>query len=457
MKLHWHINDPEVFCGHWPTYWESGGGSAMKARYPAIDWQRHKSVVIESDDWGSCTRTPAPNRDAFDQALPLWRQSGLTTWRMWSSASLETAEQMEQLFDVLRSFRGGDGRNVVFCPAYIVANPDFAAIRENDFSEYVEIPLNDGYPAGWERPGMLEKARDGIAEGLWYPLYHSRMHHYNGQCWVDILRSGSDPLLRSFFDLGMIGVSDPRNGYMGLEFEGMTTKQIQAHLAGGLAHFHDVFGFMPDCVALENIEDRSNHLVYTIDAVLSLLSMPSASTPETDCGSAVQRPEVSTLTAWLNRRIYLNPMGLIEREADYGADRAIQGTVATWGENRPAIISSHRANYTRLCEDEQMFSLSQLFCYLDTITTHHPDVVFLTSSEIAQIFQNGTSSVRFGDNIICRNYTGEKAQIEVSLPAGRVVGIIYDLATEATVGYEQVQNGAITFTAPDGDFCIMLG
>lgn len=424
----------------------------MGLHYPDVDWRGHKTVVMESDDWGGCTRTPAPDLATLEKALPLWRQSTLPTWQPWSGGSLETVDQMEQLFSTFRAFLGSDGRHPMFSPAYIVANPDFDAIRSNGFSEYVEIPLADGFPRGWERSGTLEKARTGIDEGLWYPMYHSRMHHYSGPRWVELLRSGDNPLLRNFFDLNMFGVASLDVNHVGLEFDGMNPAQAHEHLAGGLSHFHDAFGFMPDCVAREGTTNRRDYMIHTLEDILTYLQ---AFDPTQPGNSAGQAP--SELTVWLNRKTYLKMMGQIEHIPSGGTDNALAATTAAWGDNRPAVISTHRANYTRLCEDEQLLSLAELSRYFDTITTAHPDAAFLTTSEIAQIFQRGTSTVRFGNNIICRNYTRKMARIEVILPIEREVGVIYNLRSETIVAHEQMHADMIGFNVPDGDFCIVLG
>jgi len=108
----------------------------------AIDWSKRKVIVFESDDWGGVTRTSTPNAETCKTAEPLWAVTG-NKYDTWRKGTLETVEHMQRLFNVLRSFKGGDGRCVVFCPMVLVGNPDFDAIEANGFTRYVDIGIDE--------------------------------------------------------------------------------------------------------------------------------------------------------------------------------------------------------------------------------------------------------------------------------------------------------------------------
>jgi hypothetical protein len=53
--------------------------------------------------------------------------------RRYIPSTLENETYLQTLFDILLSHKGGDGRHVVCQPNYIMGNPNFTAIRNNNF------------------------------------------------------------------------------------------------------------------------------------------------------------------------------------------------------------------------------------------------------------------------------------------------------------------------------------
>ena len=90
-----------------------------------LDWHRLKAVVLESDDWGLCAWVPDDRAHRALALLPAFRTpAGLRYGR----STLETAEDVAALAEVLREVRGGDGFPAVWQANTIVANPDFGRL-----------------------------------------------------------------------------------------------------------------------------------------------------------------------------------------------------------------------------------------------------------------------------------------------------------------------------------------
>lgn len=89
---------------------------------------RRKIVVIESDDWGAIRM---PSREAYEHLL----RAGFDVDRCpyARNDTLETAEDLDALYEVLDSVRDAHARPAVITANTVVANPDFDRIRAADF------------------------------------------------------------------------------------------------------------------------------------------------------------------------------------------------------------------------------------------------------------------------------------------------------------------------------------
>ena len=95
---------------------------------------KRKLVVLESDDWGSIRM---PSREVFanlqEAGIDLLSDEG---FRYNKYDSLATSNDLELLFEVLSSVKDSAGNPAVLTPVSVVANPDYAKIRQSDFTEY---------------------------------------------------------------------------------------------------------------------------------------------------------------------------------------------------------------------------------------------------------------------------------------------------------------------------------
>ena len=408
----------------------------------AVDWTMRKAIVFESDDWGGMTRTSAPNADACRKAEPLWAETGgkFDTWR---KGTLETVTHMQRLFDVLRSFRGGDGRPVVLCPMVLLGNPDFGAIDANRFTEYVDIGLDEGFPEPWQGEGSVEKAREGMRLGVWYPEYHGRAHHFSPQRWVDILRKGEDETLRGFFDLRMFGIS---NCGVGLEFDGMDEEAQQAWIRVGFERFERCFGRRPVC-AINGDATAETERVWRGMGIKARLGSRRRNMGEVD-------PETGLMH--FVRNVLLEAQGVPDAQTPNGCTGAYAGTQAAWSANQPALISIHRKNFTSLDDEEDATSWAQFEQFLHSVQTEHPEAVYLCNDEVMQLWTDGTSCVRYGDELVCRNWTGARRELVGGVPDGKTVAEVVDVAREKTIPFETGEAGTIRFGCEDGTYSVVL-
>jgi hypothetical protein len=127
-------------------------------------------VLFQSDDWG---RTGVRDREGWEEL----RAAGLNLGeKPYDFYSLETAEDVRALGEVLRKHRDSTGRRPSMVMNFIMANVDFDRCFEAGQKQIALRPLTEGLPGTWHRPGLSEAYRQGIRERLFYPALHGLTH-----------------------------------------------------------------------------------------------------------------------------------------------------------------------------------------------------------------------------------------------------------------------------------------
>src|SRR5580658_898892 len=113
-------------------------------------------VVIQSDDWGMVGIRDGGGYLALQsQGLSLGSHSH-------DFYSLETAEDLYCIYEMLSRHRDSIGRHPCIVLNFVVANVDFKAVLDSGFKNLTLIPLDQGLPGFWDRPGLLDAYREGI-------------------------------------------------------------------------------------------------------------------------------------------------------------------------------------------------------------------------------------------------------------------------------------------------------
>ncbi len=144
-------------------------GLAKSAEPPALRFDR-PLVLFQSDDWG---RAGVRDREGWEEL----RAAGLNLGeKPYDYYSLETAEDLHALGEVLSKHRDSTGRRPSMVMNFIMANVDFDRCFEPGRKQIPLRPLNEGLPGTWHRPLLLEAYRQGIRERLFYPALHGLTH-----------------------------------------------------------------------------------------------------------------------------------------------------------------------------------------------------------------------------------------------------------------------------------------
>ncbi|MCK5113203.1 MAG: hypothetical protein KAR11_00380 [Phycisphaerae bacterium] len=364
-------------------------------------------VVFESDDW-HMRGTESP------QIIETLKSKGYTPG-FWLKDALETPDDLEKLFAVLRKHKDSTGRPPCFTANFIMTNPDFAKIRESNFQTYSVIPQKDD----WDK-SLVKLYYKGMKERVFYPQLHGYDHMCSG-AWLRQLREGN-PEFRLLFDLGVR--MDPQTalgkpGRSSAEFVDLSTTPSTAvpyetqlkHLADAQAIFKDVFGF------------RSLSLIapcYYFDAntlkAANVVGIKYIQAGNTQCEKviakgkyAIHRHYLGQSTGcgdevYLTRNAHLDPGG----PDPYDADACLQQIEWAFNLKLPAVIDTHRIFYMSTNDPKMAeHSRGQLDKLLTQIEKRYPNVRYLTTPELGQLVTTGSYRDIF---------TGQQVQIPLIAP-----------------------------------------
>jgi hypothetical protein len=154
-------------------------------------------VLIQSDDWG---RVGVRDREGWEEL----RAAGVSLGERPSDFySLETADDVAAIIEVLRRHRDSTGRAACLVANFVCANVDFHRTAETGFRKLTLRPIGSGLPESWKRPGLVEAYRAAISEQVMLPALHGMTHFCRPAVERRLEDSGENgELLRSFFRAG---------------------------------------------------------------------------------------------------------------------------------------------------------------------------------------------------------------------------------------------------------------
>jgi len=141
-------------------------------------------VLLHSDDWG---RVGVCDRGGYDKLRSKGLRLGEHPWDLYS---LETAEDVNRLCSLLSEHRDSDGRPPSLAMHFCVANLHFKKMREQAFETLEFLPLAEGLPGRWSRPGLIDAYRAGIAKGVFAPALEGMTYFSKGAVELAMSKKG---------------------------------------------------------------------------------------------------------------------------------------------------------------------------------------------------------------------------------------------------------------------------
>ena len=351
---------------------------------------RRKIVVIHVDDYGSIRVKDIASRERLN-ALGIPMESS----RYFRWETLCTTEDLQKLFEVLTSVKDSHGHHACFTPFANIANPDFEKIRASGFEHYYREPFTETLKRyGKPYEGAYELWKQGISEGIFHPEYHGT-EHISVRRFMRALQAGVKSV-RLAFDHECVSLP-------GLPGE------------APVKYLSSVFNIeAPEDNELLDEAIRQGCRIFSE----TLGYLPRQFTPGNGAHSMQLNPALYECgIRYVNSgRRWINPLGNGQfekhfywtgRQDRYGmkyivrncvfepflndcslnanaAENCLANVEAAFRMHMPAIISSHRVNFSggidTVHRDE---SLRQLKVLLQEIVHRWPEVEFMDSSKMA--------------------------------------------------------------------------
>ena len=393
-----------------------------------LDVERFPAVVIESDDWGAAEVVP---RSELCETVSKLTPSGPVYCK------LESAEELNALYQVLEKHQGKDGLPPVVTAFTSVANPDFDKIRANGFTRYEDIAIDEGFPPGWDGSKLIETYRSGMERGVWAPEYHANLHHTSPVLWFELLKEDSPKgeNARKLFEL---------NCYSQVhhlpEYTGYTTEEVKATIALGFDRFERIFGYRPTaCVTSDAFPEtvglwaaagaKAACLVNFRDNDGTVVYYKTKPWNFQDPGARSGDYDVEKDIIYLTRNVWFDLAGM-EYVKGVPAEEAFEVTLNNFKLYQdPAIVQMHRINFSAYPASSALPRLAELDKYFTMLKAH--GVYFLTTGELANLYYQGYSERKVPGGTLIRkwNICDFAAKNVLDLDSGKMVDV-----NENTVG-----------------------
>jgi len=343
-------------------------------------------VVFESDDWGSIRMS---NENAWNELLHLGYAVNKRPYERFDT--LESAEDLEALFEVLSKYQDCKGNHPVITANMLMANPDFERIRESGFQEYYYEPISKTYERYFGNTRVLDLMRQGYESGVFMPQCHGR-EHFNVAEWMQGLQAGDEDLLTAF-RFGMCGVAPKAHPELGNQMmkalyaeteEGQ--QQIDELVSEGLQMFEKMWGFKsksfvaPCYVWNEDIE------IVLAENVVKIIQ---TSRVKKETYQSTKQILYSGQLSKFNQ-VYSIRNCAFEPSTNEGGSTVsdiMRQVEKAFSNNKIAIFSTHRINYVNgLFDGNREKTLYILDGFLRELLAKYPDTEFVSSDKLGLIY-----------------------------------------------------------------------
>ena len=347
---------------------------------------KEKLVVIESDDWGSHRM---PSKQAYKSLLNNGVPVDKSPYTRYDG--LERDSDIENLLGILNNHKGVDGKPVCFTANTVVGNPNFEKIKKSDFKEYAWVNIKETYDKAEDSNKALNLIHEGIQNSLWMPQFHGR-EHVNVKRWMQFLKEKKEPFY-SAFEQGVWGLSNDLVSGPSIQasFETNNTEESIQIIKEGLSQFETIFGFRSTTFIANNYiwSEALNKGLMELGIEhfqgMKLQLLPKLNFQE-------KRKTIRRKTGEFNefgqtyavRNCHFEPT-----ERGHTVEKVLQEVSSSFFWKKPAIICTHRINYTsRLDVKKRDENLRNLDLLLTKIIEKWPDARFISSVELAKVLKN---------------------------------------------------------------------
>tara|TARA_Y100001978_G_scaffold183063_1_gene180365 strand:- start:159 stop:1280 length:1122 start_codon:yes stop_codon:yes gene_type:complete len=353
---------------------------------------KKKIVLFESDDWGMI-------RTRSKKSLDTLRGKGYLVDHCSYNRfdAVERNQDLSGLLEVLAKYKGADGKPAKFTLNNVVANPDFDKIQKANYKEYHYKSFVETLSEYSETDSVMELYNQGLKEGLIQMQFHGR-EHVNVNRWLEALQAGDqrfmDAFLEGQFTVAGQGRTSGRKDYLdsfgrAYSHEYESEKSI---IDSGMQLFEEIWGFKslsfiaPCYTWSSQIEEHlwAQGVKYLQGTHVQRVPAPGLEL-KIEKKYHWQAKRNSSGLMSIVRNVMFEPSEHLSKPEL--VDQALKEIENAFFWKKPAVISSHRVNFMgRLDEDNRTKNLRLLDQLLGRLTTKYPDVIFMSTDDLGQLY-----------------------------------------------------------------------
>lgn len=360
-------------------------------------------VLLQSDDWG---RVGLRDREGLEQL----RSAGLELGeRPYDCYTLETAEDLASLGAVLKRHRDANGRHPCLEMNFILTNLDFEKMNADGWREVHLLPLAEGFPVQWSRPGLVDGYRQGIADGILKPALHGTTHFCRQAVERNVNAEGERAdLLRRLWCAGTPYIHW-RMPWIGYEYWDPEKPESQRFLSA----------------------EKQNELIgQAVESFARFFSTP----PRSACAPGY-RANDDTHSAWARHGICVAQNGpgtllpphfdrhdilqlsrTVEFEpatdSGFSVEACLRQVESCFQRGIPAVVSVHSINFHSTVRDFCSRTLQLLDEFLAALESMYGDLLYLHDEDLHDLVKTGSFRTPHGSaaiNVTRKNFTKARA------------------------------------------------
>ncbi len=363
-----------------------------------IGWKTNRKLIVFSvDDYGNVRLNSKEARVNIDKA-------GMKVYSRFDLYdTLETKQDLEELYAVLASVNDKNERHAVFTTFTLPCNIDFEKMEDEGFQQFHFEMLPTTYKKlAVQQPQAYDGAWDlwqtGIAKGFLKPQFHGR-EHLNLHIFNDKLKKRDADLLTALKNKSYASISDDDYSTMSstAAFDFWDVKENEAlapMIEEGLNLFEKVFGYKSDYFTppVFNIHHSLFGTLYEngiryIDLGLVRKEHQGFNSYKTEFNYTGKKTKEGLIT--MVRNVVFEPTE--DRGIDW-VDFTLKQIEIAFRWKRPAMISSHRVNFCgHIDPKNREKGLLILKNLLSRIMQRWPDVEFISASELGALIKKGSN------------------------------------------------------------------
>jgi hypothetical protein len=349
------------------------------APIPGFDFNR-PLVLFQSDDWG---RVGVRDTEGFAQL----RSAGVMLGeKPYDFYSLETAEDVWALSELLKRHRDAMGRPACLEMNFVLANVDFEKSAATDFRNLEMRPLSQGLPDGWKRPNLFEAYAQGIADRVFYPALHGFTHFCRQAAESSLAQHNErSTLLRSLWKAGTPYIHW-RMPWVGYEYWNPEKKRDEK--------------FLPAKAQEDLIRQTSNafHTFFSMHPISACAPgyRANADTHEAWSKSGIRVAQNGTTAP---SPPYVDDYGLVNvsrvinfepaTDHSFSVEKCLRVADECFIRGIPAIISIHSINFHSSLNDFRSRTLRHLDDFLSVLRKKHPKLLYINDADLCEIINTG--------------------------------------------------------------------